>query len=128
MSMLFGCTVYPSARVHICKSSLAVRDDAAESHAFERAKRVVRSEGTNCEAQDLRQEIGWQLSVAADGECPAALHIDPASMARGARGGGRKSSLAFLWLAGRVPITADYGTWNGNVDPGCSPNLRLGRF
>ena len=31
------------------------RDDAAESHAFERAKRIVRSDGTNWETQDLRE-------------------------------------------------------------------------
>ncbi|WP_167767841.1 hypothetical protein [Bradyrhizobium frederickii] len=31
----------------------------------------------------------------------------------------RNTSLAFFWLAGSVPITADCGTWNGNVGPGC---------
>ncbi|MGY4291493.1 hypothetical protein ACVWXO_010759 [Bradyrhizobium sp. LM2.7] len=50
--------------------TIRVGDDAAESHAFERAKRIVRSDGTNWETQDLREEIARQLSVAADGECP----------------------------------------------------------
>jgi hypothetical protein len=31
-------------------------------------------------------------------------------------------------LTESVPITADCGTWNGNVGPGCLPNLRLGPF
>lgn len=31
----------------------------------------------------------------------------------------RNGSLAFVWLAKSVPITADYGTRNGNVGPGC---------
>lgn len=48
--------------------TIRVGDDAAESHAFERAKRIVRS--ANWETQDLRQEIARQLSKAADGECP----------------------------------------------------------
>ena len=50
--------------------SICVGDDAVESHAFERAKRIVRSDGTNWETQDLREEIARQLSRAADGECP----------------------------------------------------------
>ena len=49
--------------------TIRVGDDAAESHAFERAKRIVRSDGKNWERQDLRQEIARQLSLAADGEC-----------------------------------------------------------
>ncbi|MGY4503762.1 hypothetical protein ACVWYH_007719 [Bradyrhizobium sp. GM24.11] len=50
--------------------TIRVGDDAAESHAFERAKRIVRSDGTHWETEDLRQEIARQLSKAADGECP----------------------------------------------------------
>ena len=50
--------------------STRVGDDAAESHAFERAKRIVRSDGTNWEPKALMVEIGRQLSEAADGECP----------------------------------------------------------
>lgn len=47
--------------------TVRVGDDAAESQAFERAKRIVRSDGTNWGTQDLREEIVRQLSVAADG-------------------------------------------------------------
>lgn len=82
----------------------------------------------NCKAQDLRQTIGWQLNVAADGECPRCASHRPSVNGAGRPGWGRKSSIAFLWLAGSVLITADYGTWNGNVGSGCSPNLRLGPF
>ncbi|UWU75468.1 hypothetical protein N2603_36470 [Bradyrhizobium huanghuaihaiense] len=38
-------------------------DDAAESHAYERAKRVATGRA-------LREEIDRQLAVAADGRCP----------------------------------------------------------
>jgi hypothetical protein len=41
-----------------------------ESHAFERAKRIVRSHGTKWEPKALMDEIGRQLSEASDGECP----------------------------------------------------------
>jgi hypothetical protein len=50
--------------------TIRVGDDAAESHAFERARRIVKSDGANWELQDLREEIGRQLSAAEDGECP----------------------------------------------------------
>ncbi|MGZ5899498.1 MAG: hypothetical protein ACXWK3_07150 [Reyranella sp.] len=49
---------------------IRVGDDAAESHAFERAKKVVRSDGTTWEGKSLREEFGRQLGGAADGECP----------------------------------------------------------
>lgn len=35
-----------------------VGDDAAESHAFERVKRVVENDGTTWEPEALRHEIG----------------------------------------------------------------------
>jgi hypothetical protein len=50
--------------------TIRVGDDAAESHAFERAKRMVKSDGTNWKPKALMEEIGRQLSEAADGECP----------------------------------------------------------
>ena len=50
--------------------TICVCDDAAESHAFERAKRIVRSDGTNWDPKALNEEIGRQLGEAADGECP----------------------------------------------------------
>ena len=49
---------------------IRVGDDAAESHAFERAKRVVKSDGTTWDGDALRQEIGRQLASAVDGRCP----------------------------------------------------------
>jgi hypothetical protein len=44
--------------------TIRVGDDPAESHAFVRAKRIVRSDGTNWETQDLREEIARQLGEA----------------------------------------------------------------
>jgi hypothetical protein len=55
-----------------------VGDDAAESHALERAKRIVKSDGTNWDGDVLREEFKRQLSEAADGQCPrCAGCIDP---------------------------------------------------
>ncbi|MGY3473900.1 hypothetical protein [Bradyrhizobium ottawaense] len=54
-----------------------VGDDAAESHAYERAKRILRSDGTAFEADALREEIGHQLAAAADGRCPKCDPTDP---------------------------------------------------
>lgn len=50
--------------------TIRIGDDAAESHAFERAKEIVKSDGTNWGPKALNEEIGRQLSEAADGECP----------------------------------------------------------
>ncbi|MHC2626355.1 ABC-type hemin transport system substrate-binding protein [Bradyrhizobium huanghuaihaiense] len=49
---------------------IRIGDDAAESHALERAKKIVKRDGTNWEPANLRKEIGRQLAEAADGECP----------------------------------------------------------
>ncbi|TQF35765.1 hypothetical protein UNPF46_24465 [Bradyrhizobium sp. UNPF46] len=49
---------------------IRVGDDAAESHAYERAKRILKSDGTAHESDALRDEIGHQLARAADGRCP----------------------------------------------------------
>ncbi|KQT26678.1 MAG: hypothetical protein ACOY3N_04895 [Bradyrhizobium sp.] len=47
-----------------------IGDDAAESHAFERAKRIVKSDGTKWDKEALRGELSRQLGAAADGRCP----------------------------------------------------------
>jgi hypothetical protein len=49
---------------------IRVGDDAAESHAFERAKRIKKSDGTAWAKEALREEFTRQLSKAADGCCP----------------------------------------------------------
>jgi hypothetical protein len=49
---------------------IRVGDDAAESHAFERARRIVRSDGTTWPPEALREEFARQLGEAADGRCP----------------------------------------------------------
>ena len=53
-------------------------DDAAESHAFARARKLVKSDGTTWEGEALRKEFGRQLGKAADRYCPyCALLGDP---------------------------------------------------
>ena len=47
-----------------------VGDDAAESHAIERAKRIVRSDGSAWQTSSLREEFSRQLAAAADRYCP----------------------------------------------------------
>ena len=49
---------------------IRVGDYAAESHALDRAKRIVKRDGTNWETPALREELGRQLALAADGRCP----------------------------------------------------------
>ena len=50
--------------------TIRIGDDAAESHAFERARRLVKSDGTTWEGEALRKEFGRQLGRAADRYCP----------------------------------------------------------
>jgi hypothetical protein len=57
---------------------IRIGDDAAESHAFERARRLVKTDGTTWEGHALRKEFGRQLGRAADRYCPhCALLGDP---------------------------------------------------
>jgi hypothetical protein len=51
--------------------SVRVGDDAAESHAFARACKIVKSDGTTWDRELLREEMKRQLGDAADGACPA---------------------------------------------------------
>jgi len=48
---------------------IRVGDDAAESHAFERARKLIKSDGTKWASEVLREEFSRQLSEAADGQC-----------------------------------------------------------
>lgn len=57
---------------------IRVGDDAAESHAYERAKRIIRGDGTTFGADALREEIARQLASAADGRCPKCDRTGPA--------------------------------------------------
>lgn len=58
--------------------TIRVGDDAAESHAYERAKRITKSDGTTWKAEALRAEFSRQLGAAADGSCPECTGpIDP---------------------------------------------------
>jgi hypothetical protein len=46
------------------------RDDAAESHAWARARKIVKGDGTQWKADELAEEFRQQLDDAADGYCP----------------------------------------------------------
>jgi hypothetical protein len=49
---------------------IRVGDDAAETHAFYRARNFVKSDGTGWDHDLLMREIARQLVDAADGVCP----------------------------------------------------------
>jgi hypothetical protein len=50
--------------------TIRVGDDAAENHAYLRAKKITNADGTTCEREVLLEEFKRQLSDAADGHCP----------------------------------------------------------
>jgi len=54
--------------------TVRVGDDAAESHAWARARNIIKSDGTKWKAEALREEFGQQLGKAADGCCPRCAH------------------------------------------------------
>jgi hypothetical protein len=57
-----------------------VGDDAAERHAWARARNIVKSDGTKWRMEALSEEFDQQLVRAADGCCPRCAYdhlIDP---------------------------------------------------
>jgi hypothetical protein len=54
---------------------MRVGDDAAETHAYYRAKNIVKSDGTSWEHEDLMDEMVRQLTDAADGACPRCAQV-----------------------------------------------------
>jgi hypothetical protein len=50
--------------------TIRVGDDAAETHAYIRAHRIVKNDGTPWDRELLLQEFKRQLDDAADGACP----------------------------------------------------------
>ena len=50
--------------------TIRIGDAAAETHAFYRAKNLVKSDGTGWDHAVLMEEIARQLADAADGVCP----------------------------------------------------------
>lgn len=50
--------------------TIRVSDDAAETHAFYRARSLVKQDGTGWNHELLMTEIARQLAEAADGVCP----------------------------------------------------------
>jgi hypothetical protein len=58
--------------------TIRIGDDAAENHAFARARKLVKSDGTTWTREALWKEFGRQLGKAADRYCPhCALLGDP---------------------------------------------------
>jgi hypothetical protein len=54
--------------------TVCVCDDAAERHAWARARNIVKSDGTKWKTEALREEFEQQLVKAADGCCPRCPH------------------------------------------------------
>jgi hypothetical protein len=50
--------------------TVRVGDDAAEGHAYGRAGKIIKSDGTTWKREVLLAEISRQLGDAADGVCP----------------------------------------------------------
>ncbi len=57
--------------------TIRVGDHAAESHAIERAKKIVRSNGRPWDGKVLRAEFSRQLGAAADVHCPRCTRTGP---------------------------------------------------
>ena len=57
--------------------TIRVGDDAAETHAFYRARNIVKSDGARWDHDLLVQEIARQLAAAADRVCPGCLGESP---------------------------------------------------
>ena len=55
--------------------TIRVGDAAAETHAYHRAKNVIKSDGTSWNHEELMDEIARQLTDAADGVCPQCAHM-----------------------------------------------------
>ena len=55
---------------------IRVGDDAAESHAYLRARNIIKSDGTKWEEIALREEFSRQLAEAADACCPRCAPYD----------------------------------------------------
>jgi hypothetical protein len=55
--------------------TIRIGDDAAESHALARAKKILRGDGTHWEEEALGREFERQLSEAADRYCPRCSHL-----------------------------------------------------
>jgi hypothetical protein len=60
---LAACPFHPNVMIR-------VGDDAAETHAYERAKRVVKGDGTSWKREALSEELERQLVEAVDRVCP----------------------------------------------------------
>jgi hypothetical protein len=59
---------------------IRIGDDAAESHALARARRILRSDGTHWEEEALGREFERQLGEAADRYCPRCSLVDDPSI------------------------------------------------
>ena len=55
--------------------TIRVADDAAESHAMARARKIIRSDGTHWEEMALGREFERQLRAAADRYCPRCSNL-----------------------------------------------------
>jgi hypothetical protein len=58
--------------------TIRIGDDAAETHAYYRARNIIKSDGTRWEREVLMEEIARQLADAADRVCHQCLSESPA--------------------------------------------------
>jgi len=63
-----ACPFHPDVTIRI-------GDDAAETHAYARARKIIKSDGTMWKREHLMGEFERQLGDAADGECPQCAHL-----------------------------------------------------
>jgi hypothetical protein len=56
--------------------TIRVGDDAAEGHAYGRASKIIKGDGTTWKREVLLEEISRQLGDAADGACPDCARQD----------------------------------------------------
>jgi hypothetical protein len=56
--------------------TIRVGDDAAEGHAYGRARKIIKSDGATWEREALLGEISRQLGEAADRACPDCVRQD----------------------------------------------------
>jgi hypothetical protein len=56
--------------------TVRIGDDAAESHAWARARNIIKSDGTHWNAAALRDAFCLQLEKAADRCCPRCVDAD----------------------------------------------------
>ena len=79
LQKLVCCALFTTHATTLCpfhpEVTIRVGDAAAETHAYYRAKNVIKSDGTSWDHEELMDEIARQLTDAADGVCPRCANL-----------------------------------------------------